>query len=59
MAMLKRRAIARMGRRYDDYSNSRSGYSTYDDFATMDDRWLMMQVRNHLQVVHVWRLYLL
>ncbi len=31
------------GRRY--YSNSRS-YSAYDDFATMDDRWLMMRVRN-------------
>ena len=34
------------GRRSDDYSNSRSGYSAYDDFATMDDRWLMMRVRN-------------
>lgn len=34
------------GRRYNDYSNSRSGYSAYDDFATMDDRWLMMRVRN-------------
>lgn len=34
------------GRRNNDYSNSRSGYSAYDDFATMDDRWLMMRVRN-------------
>ncbi len=34
------------GKRYNDYSNSRSGYSAYDDFATMDDRWLMMRVRN-------------
>lgn len=33
------------GRRNQDYSNSRS-YSAYDDFATMDDRWLMMRVRN-------------
>jgi len=41
---------ARSGRtagRYDArqaYSNR--GYSGYDDFATMDDRWLMMRVRN-------------
>jgi hypothetical protein len=30
------------GRRYDD----RRSYNGYDDYATMDDRWLMMRVRN-------------
>jgi uncharacterized membrane protein YgcG len=30
------------GRRY----NNRSSYNGYDDFATSDDRWLMMRVRN-------------
>jgi hypothetical protein len=30
------------GRRYRD----RNSYSGYDDYATMDDRWLMMRVRN-------------
>ncbi len=41
---------ARTGRTAGKYNanqayNSR-GYSGYDDFATMDDRWLMMRVRN-------------
>lgn len=30
------------GRRY----NNRDSYNGYDDYATMDDRWLMMRVRN-------------
>lgn len=30
------------GRRYND----RNSYSGYDDYATADDRWLMMRVRN-------------
>ncbi len=28
------------------YNSGRNTYSAYDDFATMDDRWLMMRVRN-------------
>lgn len=32
------------GRRYND--RNRNSYSGYDDYATADDRWLMMRVRN-------------
>lgn len=32
------------GRRY--YNSNSPSYSGYDDYATMDDRWLMMRVRN-------------